>query len=29
LSLFGGAATAMFGANAHALQDRVNGGDAR
>jgi pilus assembly protein CpaF len=28
LSLFGGAATAVFGANAHALQDRVNGGDA-
>jgi pilus assembly protein CpaF len=27
LSLFGGAASAIFGANAQALQDRVNGGD--
>jgi pilus assembly protein CpaF len=29
LSLFGGAATAVFGANGHALTDRVNGGDGR
>ena len=29
LSLFGGAASAVFGANAQALQDRVNGGDGR
>jgi pilus assembly protein CpaF len=27
LSLFGGATSAMFGANAQALQDRVNGGE--
>jgi pilus assembly protein CpaF len=27
LSLFGGAANAIFGANAQALQDRVNGSD--
>jgi pilus assembly protein CpaF len=27
--LFGGAASAIFGANAQALQDRVNGGDNR
>jgi pilus assembly protein CpaF len=27
VSLFGGAASAVFGANAHALQDRVNGSD--
>jgi pilus assembly protein CpaF len=29
LSLFGGAASAIFGANAQALQDRVNGSDGR
>ena len=28
-SLFGGAASAIFGANAQALQERVNGGDRR
>ena len=27
VSLFGGAANAIFGANAQALQDRVNGSD--
>jgi pilus assembly protein CpaF len=27
LSLFGGTASAIYGANAHALADRVNGGD--